>query len=201
MKKKIITGNYYNKFESKKFIEKLLVNRYKYSFIKTIRGLNISTCFEIGSGEGNILQLVENNFLLKLIIGSDIDFDLIHEDKIRNKSRNRLICDAHFLPIGIKKIDLLLACEVLEHLSEPQLFLEECSRIDARYFFFTIPNEPLWRLLNILRLKYIKDLGNTPGHMNHWSKNKIRQLISRYLDVKDLFFVQPWIFIIAQPKK
>lgn len=201
MKIKLITGNYYNKYESKNFIEKFLVNRYKEKAIETIRGLNISSCFEIGSGEGYILQLIEEQFSLNLIIGSDIDLKLIQNDKVRNESLIRLVNDASFLPIGKGKIDLILAFEVLEHLIEPKLFLEECVRINVKYYFFTIPNEPLWRILNLTRLKYIKDFGNTPGHINHWSKNQIRQLISKYLVVKRIFVVQPWIFIIAQPKK
>jgi len=201
MKIKLITGNYYNKYESKNFIEKFLVNRYKEKAIETIRGLNISSCFEIGSGEGYILQLIEEQFSLNLIIGSDIDLKLIQNDKVRNESLIRLVNDAGFLPIGKGKIDLILAFEVLEHLIEPKLFLEECVRINVKYYFFTIPNEPLWRILNLTRLKYIKDFGNTPGHINHWSKNQLRQLISKYLDVKRIFIVQPWIFIIAQPKK
>ena len=40
------------------------------------------------------------------------------------------------------------------------------------------PREPLWRGLNIARGAYLKDLGNTPGHLNHWSKRGFVALLS-----------------------
>ena len=38
-----------------------------------------------------------------------------------------------------------------------------------------MPREPLWRGLNMARGAYLKDLGNTPGHVNHWSKRSFHR--------------------------
>lgn len=199
--RRIITGNFYNKYQSRHLIERFLVKRYDKHLIKLVESLPISTIYEVGSGEGHIIGLINNFKKQYKIIGSDIDFNLIYQlKKLENKKYNLVINQAEDLPIKRNSIDLVLACEVLEHINGPRSFLSECLRLNANYYIFTIPNEPLWRFLNILRLKYIKNLGNTPGHVNHWSKNQIRQLISSYLSIKGIFIVQPWIFIIAQPK-
>jgi ubiquinone/menaquinone biosynthesis C-methylase UbiE len=199
--RRIITGNFYNKYQSRHPIERFLVKRYDKYLGKLVESLPISTIYEVGSGEGHIIGLINNIKKKYKIIGSDIDFNLIHRLKrLENKKYKLIINEAENLPFKRNSIDLVLACEVLEHIPFPELFLYECLRINANYYIFTIPNEPLWRFLNILRLKYIKNFGNTPGHVNHWSKNQIRQLISSYLSIKDVFIVQPWIFIIAQPK-
>jgi len=200
-KKDIITGNYYNKYKTKHFIEKFLVNRYKENLLHTIKDLDISSCYEVGSGEGYILELIEETFPFKKIIGSDIDYQLLKSNYSTKKTTIKIVNDANFLPFTDGKIDLILSCEVLEHLFDPYSFLEECSRLNANYYLFTVPNEPLWRILNVLRLKYIKDFGNTPGHLNHWSKKQLFRMISSYLDVKKIFIVQPWLFLLAQPKQ
>ena len=42
----------------------------------------------------------------------------------------------------------------------------------ARHLLVSVPREPLWRALNMLRGAYWRALGNTPGHLNHWSKRR-----------------------------
>lgn len=201
MKSDIITGNYYDKHGSKNPIEKYLLNRYKLILLKLINQLSINRCYEVGSGEGYILQLLEDNFSFDLLIGSDIDFELMRDSKKSKNSTIRIINEADFLPFINQKIDLILACEVLEHLKNPNLFLRECVRLKAQYYIFTVPNEPLWRILNILRFKYLQDLGNTPGHLNHWTKQQFIKLVSSYLDIIEVLYSQPWIFLLAKSKR
>ena len=200
-KKEIITGNYYDKYKTKKIIEKFLVNRYKVNLLQTINELEVSSCYEVGSGEGYILKLIEETFAFEKIVGSDIDIQLLKSNYSTKKTTIKIVNDANFLPFTAKEIDLILSCEVLEHLFDPHSFLEECARINAKFYLFTVPNEPLWRVLNMFRFKYIKDFGNTPGHINHWSKKQFFRLVSSYLDVKKIFIVQPWLFLLAQPKQ
>ena len=62
------------------------------------------------------------------------------------------------------------AIEVLEHVPDPERTVSEMARVAKRWVLVSVPREPLWRGLNMARGAYIKDLGNTPGHINHWSK-------------------------------
>ncbi len=38
------------------------------------------------------------------------------------------------------------------------------------FILLSVPKEPIWRICNMARGKYWKDLGNTPGHIQHWTK-------------------------------
>ena len=71
-----------------------------------------------------------------------------------------------------ESLDLVFLLEVLEHLDYPETALKEISRAvkPGGYLILGVPREPLWRALNVARLKYLKDFGNTVGHLNHWSK-------------------------------
>ena len=62
------------------------------------------------------------------------------------------------------------AMEVLEHVPDPGAVLAEMARVASRWILVSVPREPLWRMLNMARGAYLRDLGNTPGHLNHWSK-------------------------------
>ena len=74
-----------------------------------------------------------------------------------------------------KEFDCVFLLEVLEHLENPEAALKELYRVASRYVVVSVPNEPLWSILNLLRGKYIRDRGNTPGHINRWSPASIQE--------------------------
>lgn len=194
----IITGNYYSKYETNNIIEKYLVERYKKTLNGLIKSISANSIYEVGSGEGEIINFISKIKDFKLILGSDIDRKLLSQNSLNYPNSYWILNKAEQLPIKENSIELVIVCEVLEHINSPESFLEECKRINAKYYIFTIPNEPIWRILNMMRFKYLKNLGNTPGHINHWSKLEIKKLVSQYLDLQNIFFTQPWIFILAK---
>jgi len=94
--------------------------------------------------------------------------------------------------------DCVFFLEVLEHLEEYQLALSELFRVSRKYVVVSVPNEPIWSVLNMLRGKYLGQWGNTPGHVNHWSPNKLKALVSRYGHVLKVYTPLPWIIVLAQ---
>lgn len=97
--------------------------------------------------------------------------------------------------------DCVLLLEVLEHLDDVEKALEEIFRIAKRSVIISVPNEPLWRILNFCRGKYWGQLGNTPGHINHWSSSGFMELIGRYGQVVSVHKPIPWTIVHAQVNK
>ena len=64
---------------------------------------------------------------------------------------------------------LIVCCEVLEHHEKPRDALGALALIAQPYCLLSVPREPLWRTLNMVRGKYWRGFGNTPGHLQHWS--------------------------------
>ncbi len=95
------------------------------------------------------------------------------------------------------EFDCLFMLEVLEHLEQYELALKELFRVSKRHVIISVPNEPLWRILNLCRGKYISALGNTPGHINHFTVSRLKKLISRYGKVEKVYTPIPWIILHA----
>jgi hypothetical protein len=72
------------------------------------------------------------------------------------------------------------------------------ARVASRYLLVSVPREPLWRGLNMARGAYLKDLGNTPGHVNHWTKGSFVELLGRHGEVTEVRSPLPWTMLLVQ---
>jgi ubiquinone/menaquinone biosynthesis C-methylase UbiE len=68
---------------------------------------------------------------------------------------------AYELPYANDEFELLVCCEVHEHLERPADAVRELERVASKAVLLSTPREPLWRALNIARGKYLTSLRNT----------------------------------------
>ena len=57
-----------------------------------------------------------------------------------------------------------------------------------------------WRMLNMARGKYWADLGNTPGHLQHWNSKHFVALIARHMDIVAVAKPIPWTFVLCRQR-
>ncbi|WP_051286488.1 class I SAM-dependent methyltransferase [Salinimicrobium terrae] len=186
------------KYESKNFISRSLVKNY-YRAVKSLLDLtsDVITAHEVGIGEGYSTQKLRP--WIPSLSGSEFVPELIRNAKHNNPGVTIFQESVYDLKKGENSVDLVFFLEVLEHLDYPEIALSEIKRISKRYLIIGVPNEPLWRILNICRFKYISNLGNTPGHLNHWSKSQIIELIQEhYGNVIAVKSPIPWTIILAE---
>ena len=96
--------------------------------------------------------------------------------------------------------ELIVCCEVLEHLQNPQKAFKSLQRIVKKNLILSVPREPIWRLLNFMRGKYLSEFGNTPGHIQHWSRYSFIKTVSRYFDIIEVKSPLPWTMLLCQNK-
>ncbi len=97
------------------------------------------------------------------------------------------------------EFDCVLLLEVLEHLQDYRSALAEIFRVARSRVILSVPNEPLWRILNFARGKYWSDWGNTPGHLNHWSRASLVKLVSDYGTILEVRSPLPWTILLVEP--
>ncbi|HEX3562407.1 MAG TPA: methyltransferase domain-containing protein, partial [Solirubrobacterales bacterium] len=94
--------------------------------------------------------------------------------------------------------ELIVCCEVLEHLQDPGRALEILAGLARPWLIASVPREPLWRALNLARLSYVGDLGNTPGHLNHWSKREFVRFLASRFEVVEVRNPTPWTMALCR---
>ena len=161
----------------------------------------INTITECGCGQGHVNRHLESLFPQAKVRGLDINKSDL---KIATSQTLNQDTQLYFKSIydidEHEKADLIVCCEVLEHLENPHLALQKMSELNADYYLFSVPREPIWRILNFMRGKYMKDWGNTPDHRNHWSTRQFVAFVNQELDVIAVNKPLPWTMVLAQSK-
>lgn len=193
MATEIITGNYFNKYETQNIIYKKLTNRFLEHLLLLIPENKPLSILELGCGEGYLASKIIERRNVKIYRGIDIDAALIKMANEMNPSAEFKVASIYDLNEYVgESFDIVLCSEVLEHLYEPEKALQQFSQINSSCFVLSVPNEPLWSFLNMIRLKYWKNWGNTPGHVQNWSVKSFKKVVSRNLKVVEHKAVFPW---------
>ena len=134
--------------------------------------IGTSTIHEVGCGEGRLTQIL-SDLAPDRVRASDISEALISGNLDNGGFRGvDFVCKSIYdLTAADDSADAVVCCEVLEHLDDPRRGLEALKSLSAEHYILSVPREPIWRLLNVCRGKYLSRLGNTPGHLNRWSSS------------------------------
>jgi len=158
---------------------KYLNEKLKTDILLALKKYNPKTILDVGCGEGFITSKLAKKFKEAKILGIDIEQEYIDYAKFFN-AYNNVEYEINSIDTLPKiKYDLIVATEVLEHLENPKDAIEKLKAVSetSGIVLITIPNEPYFRLGNLCALKYIKNLGNTPGHLHNWTKGQISNLL------------------------
>lgn len=193
-------GNYYDKYNSKNPVVRYIMGNFFKSMEKLIGSLEYNSVFDAGCGEGNVTSFIYKIRRKIKIEAMDISEKVINEAK-QNLPNIKFHCGSITnIDRESNSYDLVVASEVLEHLEAPEIAMGEIFRISKKYVFISVPNEPVWRIGNLLRGKYIRNFGNTPGHIQHWSKKEIITLAKKYGNILKVSNPFPWTMVLCQKK-
>ena len=132
--------------------------------------------------------------------GSDVGASLVDKARRRNPGTPIIQQSVYSLAMPTKSVDVLVMMEVLEHLEQPAAALAELARVARRHVLISTPREPVWRALNMARGKYLGALGNTPGHVQHWSSVGLRRAVSPSFEVQAMRCPLPWTILLLTPR-
>ena len=191
------TGNVYDKYASTNPIERRLVSRFLACLESTLPAAPPAAVLEVGVGEAQVSRRVAARYRDSLVVGLDLPDATLAADW--GDIGAGVFGDAGRLPFPDATFDLTLAIEVLEHLEDPCVAIAELARVakPGSPVVLSVPSEPLWRGLNLLRGKYVGQLGNTPGHVQHWSRSAFVRVVGETLDVCAVHRPLPWTMVVA----
>ena len=206
------TGNTYDKYGSTNPVVKRLMAGFHSTLDELFAQAAPESILDVGCGEGVLtVEWAERLGDTQVgadtprgtggrVVGIDLDDPKLHVEW-EKRSRPNLEFraeEATSLSFEDDSFDMASAIEVLEHVPDPESTLAEMARVARRHLLVSVPREPLWRGLNMARGAYLRDLGNTPGHVNHWSKRAFTSLLSRYGTVEEARSPFPWTMVLVR---
>lgn len=193
------TGNTYDKYASKNPIERRLMAGFFACLDAALPAEAPSAILEVGVGEAEVADRVRRRYPDARFVGIDLpDEELAGAWQARSLAGG--FADIAALPFPSRSFDLVLAIEVLEHVPDPPAALRELARVACGDLVLSVPREPVWRAANLARGKYLRDLGNTPGHIQHWSKAGFARTVGEHLEVRSVTSPFPWTMVAARAR-
>jgi 2-polyprenyl-3-methyl-5-hydroxy-6-metoxy-1,4-benzoquinol methylase len=193
-------GNVYDKYATRNPIERRLVDGFLEQVCELSDRTDASEAHEVGCGEGEISMLLARRGMR--VRGTDVSAEVIEEARRRSRAAG---VDVSYREAPISELrpdrdaaELIVCCEVLEHLDDAEAGLETLADLARPWLLVSVPREPIWRALNLARGKYIRDLGNTPGHLGHWSRRGFVELLRSRVDVVEVRSPLPWTMALCR---
>ena len=196
-----VTGNTYDKYGSNNPVVKKLMAGFERTLDELWAKASPRSVLDVGCGEGVLTHKWADRIAPGRVVGLDLEDPVIQAEWTKRRAENLeyRVMKAENLPFADDEFELAAAIEVLEHVPDPEHTVAEMVRV-ARggHLLVSVPREPLWRGLNMARGAYLKDLGNTPGHLNHWSKRAFVRLLSQHGEVVQARSPFPWTMLLVK---
>jgi ubiquinone/menaquinone biosynthesis C-methylase UbiE len=197
------TGNTYDKYGSTNPVVRRLMAGFERSLDELFTIAAPDTILDVGCGEGVLTEQWADRSRPSpptRIVGIDLEDPKLAAEWAGRARPNLTFAamEVEHLQFADGEFELVAATEVLEHVTDPEPALAEMARVASRHLLVSVPHEPLWRALNMARGAYLRQLGNTPGHLNHWTRRSFVRLLGRYGDVTEVRAPFPWTMLLVR---
>jgi 2-polyprenyl-3-methyl-5-hydroxy-6-metoxy-1,4-benzoquinol methylase len=202
----LIPDAYFDRFDTPKYrsrnpVQRLLIRR----FAAAIHDLFLDACpvsssLEVGVGEGFLSGYLSEKFPAIRFAGVDLAEGDVARARAHFPRLDARVGSAYDLSAAGGPYDLVICCEVLEHLDDPGRALDQIVAQRPRRVILSVPHEPFFMLSNLARGKNVTRLGNDVDHVNHWGRRSFRRLVETRLAIERLTTSYPWILALGSPR-
>ena len=197
-----VAGNYYDKYHSKNPIARYLMDGFLHAVTDLTKKIAPKDVHEIGCGEGHLTGALAAPG--RKLRGSDVSEEVVAVARSAAKAAGFAAefkaTSVYDLKPAVDSAEFIVCCEVLEHLDDPKRAVELLAKLAKPYLLTSVPREPIWRAMNMARGKYWGDLGNTPGHLQHWSKGRFLAMLKDHFEVLEVRSPLPWTVVLCKSK-
>jgi ubiquinone/menaquinone biosynthesis C-methylase UbiE len=197
------TGNTFDKYGSGNPLHRRMMARFEGTLAELFAAAGaggIKSIVDVGCGEGVLIEQWARQLGDGRVAGVDLE-----DPKLRAEWEKRRLPNLEFhtvesqtLPFAENEFELAAAIEALEHIPDPERTVAEMARVARSHLLVSVPREPLWRMLNVARGAYVRDFGNTPGHLNHWSKASFVRMLARHGEIVEARSPFPWTMVLVR---
>lgn len=190
------------KHESRNPIQRALIANFHAQVLTMVERVRPSSILELGCGEGYVLDALASGGVTAELCGVELDDRAVELARRRLGDRATIEHrDARELAADGRRFDLVMMLEVLEHIHEPERMLPILESLSRGWLLLSVPHEPLFRGLNLMRGKNLRRLGNDPDHVNLWTRAGFLRFIAERFDVVTTPRAFPWTMVLARTRR
>lgn len=197
----VVVGTGSDKFQQKNPVVRWALRNFDRAIVELATRQSTSRILEVGCGEGHVTNLLVESTRAEIVA-----FDI--SQRVLDMAK-RAVCSDR-VAFGLKNIldldperdraPLVVCCEVLEHLQCPEVGLRHLAEVADPYAVLSVPREPLFRTLNLLRGAHVRSFGNSPGHLQHWSARGFLRFVRRDFEILEVRTPLPWTVVLARSR-
>jgi SAM-dependent methyltransferase len=196
----LVVGNHFDKYATRNPIARWLVNGFLQNVRTAITCAQPESVLDVGCADGRLASLVIAPELAPSYLGIDISPAQVAKAAVSYSHLQFRAASAYSLPVSANSVDLALALEIFEHLERPHEAMAELARVTRRWALVSVPWEPWWRALNVARGAYLSQWGNTPGHIQHFTRRAVRSIAERNFRIVREFRPLPWTMLLLEKR-
>lgn len=187
------------KYENRNPVQKALIQRFLRHVERLAARAAPARLLDAGCGEGFVSEVLRRVLPPGLdIVGVDVRREALGDARMR-AGLGPALASVNALPFARGAFDLVVATELLEHLVSPDAAMRELARVARRWLLVSVPTEPAFRGLNLLRLKNLRRFGSDSDHHQHFGRAEFLRLLGRYATVVEApRGAFPWTLALAR---
>lgn len=188
-----------HKYANRNPLHRFALNRFFDSIATEIKRIEPKRILDFGSGEGFFIdELMKRNVVIHQYLGIDTRQNALREAKSKYPQFSFVKTDLFHCALKTH-FDLIIASQVLEHLSRPEEYLRSLCALSNGALLLTVPDEPWFRILNLLRGRDIKNRGNHPDHINLWSYRRFCEFVGEFATIERSYRSFPFSIVVGKP--
>jgi 2-polyprenyl-3-methyl-5-hydroxy-6-metoxy-1,4-benzoquinol methylase len=195
------TARHLAKYSNPNPLHRLSLDRFHAALADELRALAPRSILDFGCGEAFTLdELARLGVDVQNYEGVDLRADALEAASARWPRLGFTCADILDPAFDEKRYDVTLALEVMEHLYEPERILKRLVELTRGTVILSVPHEPWFQLVNLVRGRDFIRLGNHPEHVQHWNSETLAEFIAPHAEVVRVRRSFPFIIATARPR-
>jgi len=188
-----------SKYLKKNFVRQYVIANFLKQILKLVGQSRAGPVLDLGCGEGMVDYYLLKSLPQLKIIGADQDQQALEVARVLNPSAQYQQLDARRTGWADASFDLVMANEVLEHLEDYQLVIQEAARVTKNFFLVSVPEWPFYQGTNFLIGANWKTWGEHPDHVVSFTQEKLQAALKPHFPgscTRKRAF--PWLLVLAR---
>jgi SAM-dependent methyltransferase len=196
----VLAGNLFDKYGSRNPLVRVIVRGFARALEELVALSGARIIHEVGCGEGRwTIDWAARGLDAR---GSDFSEQVLELARLNceraGTSARFRAASVYDLTPAIDAAELVVCCEVLEHLEEPERAVDVLASLATPWLIASVPREPIWSAMNMARGKYWSSLGNTPGHVQRWNSAAFLALLEKRFEIVTVRRPLPWTMALCR---